>query len=346
MGVPERAPTSAQELQNGHGPTRSDPEVETGRGRAGSLAQAQAEAEAEELLSRAHAHAELLRSHAEAARAEAASLHADAAALRRAARDEAAATISRAEALVGQMQAGADALRSVIEGQAEETRAELERVRSEAESFRRLLQADTDAALADAQRLRAEVQSLRAELNKLAAEFHLLSSRSGGIAGADPADLVGGVKRLANSQLDELREAIAMEVAQKLADAYDDTRDRFATGEARPPFPGLGRREAPSRRETPQDPDPVPPAVDVRERFRRIWDATYAEATGSSPVLEHPTGSGSTGRQPPEPLIGSGGWRASPASSSPAAPFEDAVEGEVAAPSPAPGRHRRRFGRG
>ncbi|MDQ3980823.1 MAG: hypothetical protein M3314_14960, partial [Actinomycetota bacterium] len=66
--MPERAPTSAQELQNGHGPTRSDPaEVETGRGRAGSLAQAQAEAEAEELLSRAHAHAELLRSHAEAA---------------------------------------------------------------------------------------------------------------------------------------------------------------------------------------------------------------------------------------------------------------------------------------
>ncbi len=342
MGAPEQAPTAGHELRNAHASRASDdPEAETTSGHEGPLTQ-QAQADAEELLSRASAHAELLRAYAEAARAEAASLRAEAAALRRAAREGLTDAISRAEALAVEMHAAADVLRSVREGQADEARAEIERVRTEADSLRRLLQAETDAALADTQRLRAEVQGLRADINKLAADLQALSP-AGDAANTAAVDF--NLSREADAPLDELRRTIVMEVEQKLANAYAASRDHLARGEPRPRFPGFDHREAASRSEPHHDPDWGFPMLDVRERLRRIWDGTYGEGTGQAPLGDQAAEHGPSGPSAPEPLIGSGGWRPSTGPSPVGAPSDSDAERESSSPPADVGRHRWRFGR-
>ena len=364
----EAAPSSAQ-IQNGWG--RAVDEGDT------------PPADVDELLSRAHMHAELLRVHAEAARAEAEALRVEAAALRKGARDEAAAATSRAEALCAHVRATADEFLSAIEVQAAATRAEVDRLRTEAESLRRLLQAEIGAGLADARRMRADAQSLWAETDKVAAELRGLSARAATAAAGEDlgggrgpahqpdggarqrptrtgvdeqsADLVAAGGQHANGRLDGLNQAIAIQVEHQLADLYDEA-GRPAADADNPAVDTEMHLEA------------VLPQVDVGKLLRDIWDAARTESTrvpgpGSpgepSPWTSHdgPNGAGQAActddaaSPPPErprapaPLIGSGGWRAGSAPSSPGSPVDDPADAKATSPPPEAGRDRRRFRR-
>lgn len=295
-------------------------EVGTARRNAESLG-ARAQVEAEELLSRAHAHANVLRVHAEAARAEAQALRAEAAALRRASADQAAAATSFVAALTAEMEATAKDLRSSMESKADEARAEVERLGREAMSLRRLLRAEIDAGLADIQQMRAEVQGVWAETEKQAAGLRLLSARAGAAVtldelrvdttgdkglgrsddprpspaptaavrhevsrpGADTraAGDVEGERRTTNGRLDDFRRAIAVEVEQRLAQVYAETGDRRE---------GAGAR-------TGQHHDGLRPQIDVGGLLREIWDAAYAELAPATEGAEMPSDHGD--RTPP-----------------------------------------------
>lgn len=135
----------------------------------------QARADAEELLSRAHAQAELLRVRAEAVRAEAECLRAEAAALRIAVRDDAEAANERAKS-AAQTHAAAEELRALMQREADAAREEFERMRTEAMAIRRLLRAEVDAGVFDTERTRAEIQRLWAETDKLAVVLRRVSA--------------------------------------------------------------------------------------------------------------------------------------------------------------------------
>lgn len=342
MAMSQSAPAPPHELQNGLGGDVGRQEGDADRHQAESLS-AQAQAEAEELLSRAQVHAELLRAHAETARAEAQSLRAEAHALRRAVGEEASAVASRAEAMLADVHATAEQVRSAMEAQAAAARAEVERMRTEAVSLRRLLQAEIDAGMAGAQQMRADLQDLRADTDKLASQLQLLPAPSA-TAPARPAPTVGDMlvdeigppkaerrparevaERLptADGRVDDPRRAIAVEVERRLTYRYPDADD-----------PGPG-----------PDSGPVLSPADMGKLLKEIWDDLYTEAAplperGFREEADPPEETDRDRPRASEPLIGSGGWRASTARSSAAAPVDGPGHGEAAS-RPGAGRSRR-----
>lgn len=137
--------------------------------------------------------------------------------------------------------------------------------------------------------------------------------------------------------------------------------EEWATTGVSPPSPPF------TQVDTRRSPDPVIPQLDVRELLTEIWNAAYTESVRLSnrgfpdeaartpdksadsarpaPSPNHAVGRRQEGPQASEPLIGSGGWRASTASTSAAAPVDDPVEG-VPTPPPLPARrHGRTFRR-
>ena len=325
VGQPRRgegaAPSSAAEPDVGTAPpSLESPIVEP-------------EPDAERLLSQAYVHAERLRVHAEAARGEAEFLRAEAAALRRAARDEAGAAIARSEALTTQVLATAEEVRSAIEEQAEATRAEIERLRVEASSLRRLLQAEIEAGLAKTQRMHDELEDRWAD--KLATEHRRLSAESSppaaekepGAPAAEDGPAPGG----ATDPLGELRQAIAVEVEQRLAGVVAELEHRLASA---PPQSEPGT-------------DPVLGQLDVGRLLRDIWDAAEPSRVSDDPGWSGDTSphDGAEERATATmPLIGSGGWCASTPLTSASAPGDEPAASETSPPPPA-GRDRRRFRR-
>lgn len=338
---------------------------------------AQALAEAEELLSRAHSQAELLRVHADAMRAEADCLRAEAAAVLGAVRHDADASRSFTESVAAHASAAAEEFRSAVQLEVDAARQEFERMRTEALFIRRVLRAELDAGLADVDRMRGEVQRLCAETNKLAAELGLLFAAGGseqiavaGDPGGRPPDArpsngpapgaeahaasddpwtsdrpAGGDDSQTSAspfspdegaasgrRLDAAGTPSDSNVAELLRQIWDAAST------------GLGRLSDDGSIGTPgwataDDPAGSSDSEGFETGEREPGEAG-AQARVAASLGEHEVGT-VDGRRGWEPLIGSGGWRATEAAA-PAAP----EAGEFAASPPPPGRRRRRFHRG
>jgi hypothetical protein len=308
-GSPDPA-ASEEEMGVAERAPRSGHELQNGHGRnpAGEAEAGTAGGHAELEGGQAQAHAEELLSrahaHAELLRAHAEALRAEAASLRA----EAAALRRAAQDGAAGANARAEALVVQMQAAADELRVSMQ---GQAEEIR----AEIEGARAEAESLRrllraetdaalADAQRLRAEVQAFRAEIHQLSTE------------------------------LHLLSARATGDAEPGALDRH--------FPDLEGPETGSRVETHHDPDHALPVGDLRERFRRIWEGTHAEATGDPSSVEQPADTLGVPRAS-EPLIGSGGWRAPGATSSPA-PVEDGGAGEPSAPPPG-GSHRRRFGR-
>ena len=279
------------------------------RSHADALA-AQAQAEAEELMSRAHAQAELLRVHAEAMRAEAEHMRAEAGALQTAVRAEVDAASSCTEVAVSEARAAAEELRSAIQLEAATARQQLEQVKAEVTSICRLWRAELDAGLADAERLRGDVRRLCVETNKLATELAMV------LAGRAPDD--------------ELP-------ADPLRVAPDDTLSPVGDGGPEESSGVLTAAAGPMQAQAPE--------LDgnIAELLRKLWDAAYGTGSPSSETSadepDEPPGPWG-GLRSAQPLIGSGGWQAKEA----AAPEVGLRAGDEPM-LPAPVGRRRRFHR-
>ena len=273
----------------------------------------QARADADELLSRAHAEAELLRARAEAVRAEAECLRAEAAALRIAVRDDAEATSERAES-VARTHAAAEELRAAMQREADAMRDEFERMRAEGMAIRGLLRAEAEAGVVARERS-VEVQRARAEADKLAAVLRLLSPGDEATGrpdepGIDSADEWSvSAPDHGEIPLDRDGAALLREIWQVVS--AESTRGPRS---AHSPVPSPGSEDAPAPGAGPSVGAPWP-------------------AVESSEPPDHIAPMGGPKRAS-QPLIGSGGWQQKQAPSAPAVPDD--------APPLAPAASRRR----
>lgn len=295
----------------------------------------------------ANSRAEALRAHAQAVAEE----------FRLAMEDQAGAARTEVERL----RTEAMSLRRLLKAEIDAGLADRERLRAEvqglwAEAERvaaelRLLSRSDEAAAP----LRVEVTGQgggRPSDGRLPAPPAPVTPSAGGNFGDVPAPVEAGrapspiaAPRTASGRLEDLRRAIAVEVEQRLAEVYAEPEDGLATAAAGPGY---------------HDANPVAPRLDVGKLLKDIWEAAYTELTqtpggAGMPDNGHRSGHGTVQappsehlvhrhleeERPPEPLIGSGGWRARPTPTSATPPSDDPGGGEAAFPPPAPERHRR-----